>query len=1273
MKTLQFCLVSFCVALLTVGAVAQVQNGQFTGTVTDPSGAAIPNAKVTVTNLGTGLTVTAMSNQTGLYTAKELPVGSYKIVTEAPGFRTMTNTNLALNAGTIEHVDFKMQLGEAKEVVEVTGAAAAVNTEDSKLATTVTATQINNLPLNGRNVYDLMQLAPGAVNVLGVDFENGHNTVVNGLREDFNGFLINGVSNKGLSGGVDLVPIQDTVQEFQQLQLNMSAQYGNSAGAINNLVTKSGTNSYHGSVWEYVRNDVFDANQFFLNRQPDPRKDPTGTLCSAGHTGDCYKPALRFNQFGGTFGGPIVKDKLFFFASFQGDRFKTVGTPTTILVESPEFRAAVAAASAPGGPLQNSVSNLLYSNFKPLLPGTNPISLDQFTKGDYTGYLCPTDSSPQAAALASKFQHFLGVTAGDFTNATGTCDLTAVVGLPGFVNRLAPFQLQSVAIYGSQTGQLGNGNLFNGNEGSFRLDYTPRANDRFYAQYNYYRSSDQFGPCDTACTRGFTNPQHIQFPGGQASWVHTFSPTILNEARVGYQQNVNDINTGIPGVPEAGGLQGTFDDGTAGFGSYSGYPQFFKEHIYTYSDMVSISHGNHNFKIGADFRRNIENSEFSVARPSYEFFDSLYFAADAPAEEDAGVNPGICAPPCGSFNQNPIPQLQSNVRHWRNLEFGAYFQDDWKATRRLTLNLGIRYDLFTRHHELNNLATTFVPGSGPNLLAQVINANNSTNCPSTFSPSQIAQIAQLKGICGPGGFAPAPALGKGDHNNFGPRIGFAYDIFGDGKMALRGGFGVSYEGTLYNPLSNSRWNLPYYSFNFVDNFLNSDVNFPVYGPTTCDSTTLTCTQNNTVAPTFTGPPTNIGQGVGAQATGNLTGWAPFSPNAAVLTGIVLPEGIRDPYVYNYFLGVQREFPWKTVLEVNYVGDAAHKEFRAENINRHPGSVLPVGSVITDNLGRTWTGNGGFANNDYGNLRNWRNVVNSNYNSLQVALKKQTTHGLLFNVNYTYSHTIDEGSTWHSGATTSNGAGAGEGYTTDFTLPGLDRGNALFDIRHRLVVNYVWQLPGPKSGILGAIAGGWSYSGVWSFQTGAHWEPFRGGAPRLRTISSGLTSSCKAADVNSGNCQDVRGDFNLDHGRNDRPNSTLSSFDPSRVSWANSWCSGWSSSGFEGDCASLGGTPNQAGLPVFSTPCLGCVSNLGRNTFVGPGLWQADMTLAKVFKFTERVSLRFEAQGFNVFNRTNFLIATAGGSGHNDLRDTEFGKAGGTLNARNLQFGLKLSF
>src|SRR5712692_8121270 len=442
MKKLQFCLVALFLLLMVLSASAQVQNGQFTGVVTDPSGAAIPNAKVTVINTGTNLSVSSTTNQAGAFTAKELPVGTYKITVEAPGFKTSSNANLTVNAGTITHVDIKMQLGEAREIVEVTGEAAAVNTEDSKLASTVTSTQINNLPLNGRNVYDLMQMNTGAVNVTGIDFENGHSTVVNGLREDFNGFLVNGVSNKGLSGGVVNVPIQDTVQEFQSLQLNMSAQYGNSAGSINNLVTKSGTNAYHGSVWEYFRTDILDANEYFLNR---PGTNPA--------TGGGFKPPLRFNQFGGTIGGPIIKDKLFFFGSYQGDRFKTTGTPQSITEESPEWRAAVAAADAATG--TQSTANLLYQNFKPTLSGSVASTLDQFVTGGlspsglvgYGQFLCADNTN---AAIAARWATIMGVTAADQAAVTtaGCSSIPAIQA--GTMSRGAPFEVSSVAIFSSQ-------------------------------------------------------------------------------------------------------------------------------------------------------------------------------------------------------------------------------------------------------------------------------------------------------------------------------------------------------------------------------------------------------------------------------------------------------------------------------------------------------------------------------------------------------------------------------------------------------------------------------------------------------------------------------------------------------------------------------------------------------------------------------------------------------------------------------------------------------
>jgi hypothetical protein len=1259
----RFLLISLVVLLCTLTAMAQIQNGQFAGTVTDPSGAAVPNAKITISNAATGLSVTATSNATGAYQVSELPAGTYKVTVEAAGFKTYSDVGVTLNAGSTAHIDAKMTLGQTREIVEVTGESSQVNTEEAKLATTISTTQIENLPLNGRNVYDLMQLAPGAVNVMGVDFENGHGTVVNGLREDFNGFLINGVANKGLSGGVNNTPIEDTVQEFQQLQLNMSAQYGNSAGSINNLVSKSGTNSYHGSVWEYVRNNAFDANNYFLNQSATPN------------------PPLHFNQFGGTLGGPVIKDKLFFFGSYQGDRFTTSGTPQTTTVESPEWEQAVIA----GQP--NSVAALLYQNFKPSIAGSTKSTIGSYLGFDLAAKVCDL-SYPVGLGIptiGSNLQPILGVTAQEIAEMqaptwgpagnqpcgnTPGAPIVGTIGqrsnnpnLPG-PGEMMPFENKSVAIFKTQTQTIGN--LFNGNEASARLDYNWSASNRTFAQFNWFHSTDQFGPCDAACSRGFSNPSRSFFPNGQFSYVHTFSGTVVNEFRAGYTQNNTGIQTNHGGVPSI-----YFDDGTAGFGSYSGYPQFFKEHDYSYGDMVSISHGKHSIKVGVDFKRNIENSEFNVARPSYEMYDPTFFAADAPAEEVAGVDPGF-------VGNNPA-QLATNIRHWRNLEFGTYFQDDWKATRRLTLNLGIRYDIFTRHNELNNLATTFILGPGSNIAQQIANANvpfGATEADGTTicNPSNPNTVI-LAGVCGPGGFAASSTLGKGDHNDFGPRVGFAYDVFGDGKTSLRGGFGVSYESTLYNPLSNSRWDPPYYSFNLATGPLNGGTAQLIYGPATCG--TSVCTPTG-APPTFSGPAGNPGMGTGAQAAGNIGGWASFNPDTAYLTGIVLPQGIRDPYVYNDFLSIQREILPKTVLEVDYVGTISHKLFRAQDINREAGSLLPAGASVVDNLGRTLTGLGGRPNQNYGILRNWQNAVNGAYNGLQASLKRQMGGGLLFNASYTYSHSIDEGSSWHSGATTASGGAGGDGYSTDQALPGLDRGNSVYDIRHRLTFNYVYQLPGKNlHGVAGVALGGWQYSGIWAMQSGAHWSPYASNSSHLEEISN-PSASCTAADVPA-NCVNTGGDFNLDGGKNDRPNSSIAQYGgESRTTWATGWCLYGSAGSILSGCNPnpAGGTapvPTQAGLPSLSAPCLGCTGNLGRNQFLGPGQFYADMTLGKTFNLTERMHLKFEWQAFNVFNRANFLLATAGGGAANHASFGNFGQAAGTLNPRQMQFSLKLSF
>jgi carboxypeptidase family protein len=1225
------------VFVFTFSLSAQIQNGQFNGTVLDPSGAAVPNAKVTIKNAATGFTATATTNQNGYYSAKELPVGNYSVTATAPGFKTSSQTGLTLNAGTIQRVDLHLEVGQVSQTVEVSGAAPAVNTEDSRLSTTVQANQIANLPLNGRNVYDLIQQAPGAVNVAGVVFENGHSTVVNGLREDFNGFMINGVSNKGLSGGVDTTPVADTVQEFQLLTLNMSAQYGNSAGAITNLVTKSGTNSFHGDAWEFIRNDALDAMDFYTAHTPDPA--------------DRKKSPLRFNQFGATLGGPLIKDKLFFFGSYQGDRFITSHTGV-VQTESPEWRQAVESVAP------NSVAALLYKNFAPTTPETGVVStVDQFVTGNpsgsgyasYADYLCPDTSTPQ---IAARFASLFGVTAADQTAmATNVpfLDTTTKPVVPcstipalqaGAISRNAPM-LVNVTKNSSARSLTGteSANLFNGNEGSLRLDFTPSQKDRLFAQFNWFRSNDEFFSGISA-PRPFSNPEKFNAPNFQLSFVHTFSSNVLNEFRAGYVGSLQTISVSTPGVPEAG-----FDDGSLNFGSYSGYPQTFHENVYTYSDMVSVQHGNHALKIGADLRRNIENSNFNVGRPSYYFFDEAFFAADAPYNEAAGVDPG--------FADGTVPHLDTNKRHWRNWEVGLYFQDDWKASRKLTLNLGIRYDLFTRHTEENNLATTFLPGPGNNIIDQLVHANapfsdvtfaqgpQAGQFQSSCNPSTVAVPSSqvLAGVCGPGGFAKASSLGKGDHNDVGPRIGFAYDMFGNGRTALRGGFGVSYEGTLYNPLSNSRWNPPYYSFNAANNFLVGSSQSVLYGPQTPGQPAR-----------FTGPadPLNHQGNDPATSTGNIMAWDPSNPDQATLTGIIFPQGIRDPYVYNWYLGVQHEIAPKTVLEVNYVGTAGHKLFRAQNVNRMAGDRLPQGVCTTDIFGRNLCSNrNNFTNSghvwlnpNYGTLRVWENVVNSNYNALQLALRHQLSHRVQMNLQYTWSHSLDDGSTWHSGATTANGAAAGEGYSTDQTKPQLDYGNSIYDIRHRLSANYLVMLPWQdKTGFTGKVLGGWQLNGLVAIQSGAHWSPFCGGS----------FTAC---------------DFNMDGVANDRPNAAVNHFSPSHAQWADGWDTNSTTEWVFGNPGSVFTDPNPSGLTANP-------GNLGRNTFVGPAYWTADLSLVKNLHITERVNFQFRAESFNLFNHTNFQLP--GNNGDNKIEKGSFGCACSTFDPRTLQFGAKIMF
>jgi carboxypeptidase family protein len=1212
-------------SLWATPASSQIQNGEMVGLVTDPSGAALVDAVITIQNPATNKILEVRANSTGFYNAKQLLPGNYRVTAHAEGFAPATRTDVRATAGTVYRLDFQLRIAPRADTVESRSTnplANQVNTENARVATTIDAREVAELPLNGRNVYNLVKYVPGAIDVRGVILEDGSQAVINGVRENFGGFLLNGLSNRDLDGAAVNKPIVDTIEQMQVITLNNSAEFGNSAGAITSVITKSGTNQFHGRMWWFVRNEAFDANSFFANHTPDPAAR--------------VKPAVRLNQFGGSLGGPIWKNKLFFFAAYQGERFVTA-SPSEVLTESAKLRQAVATL------FPSSVANLLYSNFAPSGKGIPDLSIQKYvTGGAFSGsgfsrfadYLCPV-STDGTGAISNKFATLFGVQQADIDTMNLTPDVGGCPGgspysapITGILSRSDPLLERVINTASSQAG----GDLTQGNEASLRLDYSLGSHNSLFAQMNWSRSTDRFGGGNLV--RGFPTPTSSFSPNFQSSFVSSFGPRLVNELRAGYAASLERSLASFPGVPSV-----SFDDGTLGFGAFSELPEFFQESIYTLADSVAISRAKHDMKAGVDLRRNFENSISNLGRPSYYFFDPLFFAIDAPYGEGAGVDPGI-------LSSQPA-HLEGNRRHWRNWELGLYFEDNWKITRRLTLNVGLRYDLYTRLNELNDVAATFVGGPGQNFIDDITTGAGQVKNGSV--PCLGDPLATIAGECGPQGFAPIKSLGTGDHNNLGPRVGFAWDVFGNGKTSLRGGFGISYQSAIYRPYSNTRWNPPFYSLNAAFNTLGGDISNVIYGPVAGG------------LPRFTGTaPPEQHSGTGVQAMGNISGWDPTNPNIAGLTSIIFREGLPDPSVTNYFLGMQRELRHDLILEANYVGTTGTHLIRADNVNRIPGGRLPEGTCVTDNFGRKLCSQRdtnlnafgepnnfvGRLNPNFGVLRVWRDIAESNYNSLQVSLKGKLATGLQISANYTYSHAIDSGSAWHNQATDVSGFAAGAGFTLDPTMPGLDRSHSSFDVRHRLTISYVWDLPffRHSNGLLKLGLADWQLNGLWAFQTGAHWTPYDG--RRVTNFDELAPGACEAPTFDPTKCVSTGGDYNLDGVANDRPNASADHVDATHKQWAD---------GFN--------------LPAnfFTRPCLACAGNLARNTFVGPGYWAADISVFKNFKLRESVYFQFRAEAFNVLNHTNFEI------GHNQINDPLFGQAGGTQSPRNLQFAFKLIF
>ena len=647
---------SLCILLaLGVALSAQLTEGTIAVTVKDPSGAAVPKATVKVKGIGTGTEVQEVTDDIGYARVLHLAPGTYQMQISAQGFKTTVSDNLIVSVNVVSSVTVLLQVGSVSETVEVNTAAPLVQTEEGRLANTLSTREVTDLPLNGRDVFQLITLEPGvtATNAPVVSnvssptssttFDDGF--IANGSTPRGNNFILdcNSNNNEWLGGTPLIFPSLDAIQEVQVQTLNFSAEYGRNNGAIINVITKSGTNNFHGDLFYSGRNTALNARNFFDQVSKTP---------------------LQQNQFGGSLGGPIIKDKTFFFVNYEGSRLKD-GAPALVTTETPEFRNEVITT------LPNSFAAIFYK--------------------DFPGPACLPGSEISTGSIPDPI---------DGPLAVGPPDPIVPDQCTGVASQLQPNQADQYTI---------------------RLDQRFGSRDQIYVRWVATSSSGDVGRQELsgANIRGFTAPQTGFFADLSLGWTHEFSPSTLNDVRFAFSRNDSHLGFGMPAgsqtasILKADGLTpenfGTlfFDEGVLPMGGEIFNPRQFVFNTFAVNDILTHIAGRHSLKFGFEVRRIQENSDYDLlTNPFYEFNSKFNFANDQPYLVSATIDRANDAN-FGNFTDSP--------RHFRWTQWAAFVQDDWKVTSRLTVNLGLRYSIFGTPTETNGLLNNIVLGSGNSL------------------------------------------------------------------------------------------------------------------------------------------------------------------------------------------------------------------------------------------------------------------------------------------------------------------------------------------------------------------------------------------------------------------------------------------------------------------------------------------------------------------------------------------------------------------------------
>ena len=701
-------------ALMTGSAWSQQVTAAFTGKVTDPSGAAIANAKVTATDTERGTQWSTTTNSDGAYNIPRVPIGTYNLKVEQQGFQTATQSHVGVEMNQVARLDFQLQVGSLSQSVEVTSTEELLQTQDTSLGQHIDARTNEDLPLATRNYVQLTLLAPGSIHPDPSTFKNGFTTMnsgrpnVNGNREQANNFMLDGLDNNQVSeNDVGYAPSVDAIAEFNEITNNAPAEFGNFMGAIISTTTKSGTNQYHGTAFEFFRNNVLNANDW------------------ANNFNGAQRSAVRWNNFGGTFGGPIIKDKLFFFADYQGSRDDT---PTSVITTT-----VYTAAERTG-------------NFSQLLTTGNPIQLyNPFSVGangaraPFAGNIIPASLFSPAAAKILSSQYYPQPTNGNLLNN---------------------FQ------YGQNT-------YINGDQGDVKIDYNISDKDRVYGRYSQSFYDNPVNNTFPLLYNAFTNiPTHT----GVLDWTRTISPSLVNEARFGVNYVLNDNGAatnslkdfaqtaGIAGVPSTFLPSMSFSGGNVSSFGNSDNVQLFGDTVIHYEDTLIWTKGTHTMHIGFQGYRYRIDTFYSGnnGEAGTILFNGQYTTANTSLK--AGSGSGI---PEADFLLGLPDEIQGGVNGgtWgqRANSLAAFYQDDWRVTPNLTLNLGLRWELHTPWDEVKNRQANFNLLTGQEYISGQSCPYNDCN----------ALYNQYNGI-----------------TNFQPRLGIAWTPRG-GKLVVRAGYTLS--------------------------------------------------------------------------------------------------------------------------------------------------------------------------------------------------------------------------------------------------------------------------------------------------------------------------------------------------------------------------------------------------------------------------------------------------------------------------------------------------